>query len=105
MRLISQNGEFDVPYEIAVLSRTENIIRVYVPIVGEKGTIMATYSTEEKAKIITIELTLRELKLIRDSMYKVSYAELESLNRGKDIPYAYSDLEKAIDEVENILEA
>lgn len=54
---------------------------------------------------ITIELTLRELKLIRDSMCKVSYAELESLNRGKDIPYAYSDLEKAIDEVENILEA
>lgn len=50
MRLISQSGEFDVPYEIAALSRTGNIIRVYVPIVGEKGTIMATYSTEEKAK-------------------------------------------------------
>jgi hypothetical protein len=31
--------------------------------------------------------------------------KLESLNRGKDIPYAYSDLEKTIDEVENILEA
>lgn len=50
MRLISQNGEFDVPYEIATLSKTENIIRVYVPIVGEKGTIMAAYSTEEKAE-------------------------------------------------------
>lgn len=50
MRLISQNGEFDVPYEIAALSRTGNIIRVYVPIVGEKGTVMARYSTEEKAK-------------------------------------------------------
>ncbi len=50
MRLISQNGEFDVPYEIAALSRTENIIRVYVPIVGEKGTVMARYSTNEKAK-------------------------------------------------------
>ena len=36
MRLISQNGEFDVPYEIAALSRTGNIIRAYVPIVGEK---------------------------------------------------------------------
>lgn len=36
MRLISQNGEFDVPYEIVALSRTENIIRVYAPIVGEK---------------------------------------------------------------------
>ena len=50
MRLVSQNGEFDVPYEIAALSRTENIIRAYVPIVGEKGTVMARYSTNEKAK-------------------------------------------------------
>lgn len=50
MRLVSQNGEFDVPYEIAALSRTGNIIRVYVPIVGEKGTIMARYSTNEKAQ-------------------------------------------------------
>lgn len=50
MRLVSQNGEFDVPYEITSLSRTENIIRVYVPMVGEKGTVMARYSTEEKAK-------------------------------------------------------
>lgn len=50
MRLVSQDGKFDVPYEIAALSRTENIIRVYVPIVGEKGTVMARYSTNEKAK-------------------------------------------------------
>ena len=50
MRLVSQNGEFDVPYEIAALSRIGNIIIAYVPIVGEKGTIMARYSTEEKAK-------------------------------------------------------
>lgn len=50
MRLISQNGEFDVPYEITSLSRTGNIIRAYVPIVGEKGTVMARYSTNEKAQ-------------------------------------------------------
>nr|DAE94752.1 MAG TPA: hypothetical protein [Caudoviricetes sp.] len=56
-------------------------------------------------QIITIELSLKELKLIRDSMLKVSYSELESLNRGKDIPYAYSDLEKSIDEADDILDA
>lgn len=50
MRLVSQNGEFDVPYEIAALSRIGNIIIAYVPIVGEKGTIMARYSTNEKAQ-------------------------------------------------------
>lgn len=50
MRLISQTGDIDVPYETTSLSRTENIIRAYVPMVGEKGTIMAVYSTEEQAK-------------------------------------------------------
>ena len=50
MRLISQNGEFDVPYEIISLSRTGNIIRAYVPMVGEKGTVMDVYSTVEQAK-------------------------------------------------------
>ena len=50
MRLASQNGEIDVPYEIALLSRTGNIIREYIPMVGEKGTVMAYYSTEEKAE-------------------------------------------------------
>lgn len=50
MRLISQNGEIDVSYEITSLSRTGNIIRAYVPMVGERGTVMASYSTEEQAK-------------------------------------------------------
>lgn len=45
-------------------------------------------SKKDWEQIITIELPLKQLKLIRDSMCKVSYAELESLNRGKDIPYA-----------------
>lgn len=49
-------------------------------------------SKKDWEQIITIELPLKQLKLMRDSMCKVSYAELESLNRGKDIPYAYSDL-------------
>ena len=62
-------------------------------------------SKKDWEQIITIELPLKQLKLIRDSMYKVSYAELEDLNKGKNIPYVYSDLEKTIDEAENILEA
>lgn len=50
MRLISQTGDIDIPYENASLSRAENIIRAYIPKTGEKGTIMAAYSTEEQAK-------------------------------------------------------
>ena len=60
-------------------------------------------SKKDWEQIITIELPLKQLKLIRDSMYKVSYSELESIN-GNDIPYAYSDLEKTIGEAEDILD-
>lgn len=62
-------------------------------------------SKKDWEQVITIELPLKQLKLMRDSMYKVSYAELESLNRGNGIPYAYSDLEKTIDEADDILDA
>ena len=62
-------------------------------------------SKKDWEQVITIELPLKQLKLMRDSMRKVSYAELESLNRGNDIPYAYSDLEKTIDEADDILNA
>lgn len=47
MRLISQTGDIDVPYEITSLSRTGNIIRAYVQMIS---VVMACYSTEEKAK-------------------------------------------------------
>ena len=60
-------------------------------------------SKKDWEQIITIELPLKQLKLMRDSMCKVSYAELESLNRGKDIPYDYSYLEETIDEADDIL--
>lgn len=60
-------------------------------------------SKKDWEQIITIELPLKQLKLIRDSMYQASYAELENLYKGKDIPYAYSDLEKSIGEADDIL--
>lgn len=71
MRLISQSGEFDVPYEIAALSRTGNIIRVYVPIVGEKGTIMARYSTNEKA-----QKAMKALHKVYAGMFLVQNVEM-----------------------------
>lgn len=40
-------------------------------------------SKKDWEQIITIELPLRQLKLMRDSMCKVSYMELEKLNGGK----------------------
>lgn len=43
MRLISQTRDLDIPYENTVLSVAGNLIFAYVPIVGEKGTVIASY--------------------------------------------------------------
>ena len=50
MRLISQTGDLDISYENTVLSVAGNLIFAYVPIVGEKGTVIASYSTKKKAE-------------------------------------------------------
>ena len=47
MRLISQTGNIDIPYENTSLSRTGNIIRAYVQMIS---VVMACYSTDEKTK-------------------------------------------------------
>ena len=71
MRLVSQNGKIDASYEITPLSRTGNIIRVYVPIAGEKGTVMATYSTEEKA-----EKAMEMLRKVYTGMFLAQNVEM-----------------------------
>ena len=50
MRLISQNGEIDVPYEMSAIRNEDNVI--ILNMVGEtgKGSVIARYSTSEKAQ-------------------------------------------------------
>ena len=50
MRLISQNGAIDVPYEMSAIRNEDNLIILCM--VGEtgKGSVIATYSTSEKAQ-------------------------------------------------------
>lgn len=50
MRLISQNGAIDVPYEMSAIRNEDKII--VLNMVGEtgKGSVIATYSTSEKAE-------------------------------------------------------
>lgn len=62
-------------------------------------------SKKDWEQIITIELPLRQLKLMRDSMCKVAYLDLEKLNGGRDIPYTHDDLEETIKEANTILDA
>ena len=50
MRLISQNGAIDVPYEMSAIRNEDKII--VLNMVGEtgKGSVIARYSTSEKAE-------------------------------------------------------
>ena len=50
MRIISQNGTIDVPYEMSDIRNNDGLIILCM--VGEtgKGSVIATYSTSEKAQ-------------------------------------------------------
>ena len=50
MRIISQNGAIDVPYEMSAIRNDDGLIILCM--VGEtgKGSVIATYSTSEKAQ-------------------------------------------------------
>ena len=50
MRIISQNGAIDVPYEMSSIRNEDNAI--ILNMVGEtvKGSVIARYSTSEKAE-------------------------------------------------------
>ena len=50
MRVISQNGTIDVPYEMSAIRNEDNLIILCM--VGEtgKGSVVARYSTSEKAE-------------------------------------------------------
>lgn len=128
MRLISQTGDIDVPYETTSLSRTENTIRAYVSMDGEIGMLMAVYSTEEQAKeamsmlmyayisnkpifILPKEgktnlestfLGRYELKLLRENLPKV--IDLENENGDYVLPRKIRDSIKEIAAALNIAE-
>ena len=66
MRLISQNGSIDVPYEMSAIRNEDNVI--ILNMVGEevKGSVIARYSTSEKAeKAMEMLREYKETKEIR----------------------------------------
>lgn len=56
MRIISQNGAIDVPYEMSAIRNEDKII--VLNMVGEtgKGSVIATYSTSQKAEKAMLDL-------------------------------------------------
>ncbi len=50
MRLISQTGDIDIPYESSVVARADVLIAAFSVNYNSKRIVMGMYSTEEKAK-------------------------------------------------------
>ena len=50
MRIISQNGTIDVPYEMSAIRNDDNLIILCMAGETGKGIVIARYSTSEKAQ-------------------------------------------------------
>ena len=50
MRLISQNGEIDIPYEMSAIRNDDGLIILCMSGETGKGSVIARYSTSEKAE-------------------------------------------------------
>ena len=50
MRIISQNGAIDVPYEMSAIRNDDNVIILNMAGETGKGSVIARYSTSEKAQ-------------------------------------------------------
>ena len=81
MRIISQNGTIDVPYEMSAIRNDDKLIILCM--VGEtgKGSVIATYSTSEKAQ--------KAMEMLRDAYVGT--------------PIVVSDREYTQDEIDEIL--
>lgn len=94
MRLISQNGMIDVPYEMSAIRNDDGLIILCMAGETGKGSVIATYSTSEKAEN-AMEM-LREsynnyvfaINLFSDEMLK-SYANSHSKEEFNELAYPY----------------
>lgn len=50
MRIISQNGAIDIPYEMSAIRNDDKLIILCMAGETGKGSVIATYSTSEKAE-------------------------------------------------------
>lgn len=81
MRIISQNGAVDVPYELTAIHRCDKFIKMNM--VGDtgKGSVLAVYSTEAKA--------IKAMEMLRET-----YIHTEDFNGGYDMNDCYVSPQK-----------
>jgi len=84
MRIVSQNGLIDVPYELIALHATDNHIRMCMAGNTGKGSLLAGYSSAEKTQK-AMEMLHREYIGIMPSLIisdcGFDRVELEELNK------------------------
>ena len=76
MRIISKRGEYDIPYELSVFWRDENIIWANIPSLGK--IIMAQYSTQEKAE--------KALQMLHEAYTGVSF-----IMKNVEVPVGFAE--------------
>lgn len=70
MRIISQNGMIDVPYDLVALHCSKEKVRLNMAGDAGKGTIIATYSTSEKVERAMRMLHEEYTKLESEKIYQ-----------------------------------
>lgn len=86
MRVISQDGTFDMPYEMSIIW-CEDDGAVFLQPIGETGEYrnFATYSTEEKAK--------KAMKMLRDA-YIGTPIVMQNVDISEDVAREFERLKK-----------
>ena len=94
MRVISQNGMIDVPYEMTAFHMAGGTIRMNM--VGDtgKGTIIAQYSTQEKAekamqKLRECYLGIHVVEKLNDTVDCSSLSQIGIYKKNENGDYAY----------------
>ena len=92
MRIISKRGEYDIPYELSVFWRDENIIWANIPSLGK--IIMAQYSTQEKSekamqKLRECYLGIHVVEKLNDTVDCSSLSQIGIYKKNENGDYTY----------------
>lgn len=92
MRIISQDGEYDIPYESSVLRIEENVIWAFPTHADEY--IVAQYSTQEKAekamqKLRECYLGIHVVEKLNDTVDCSSLSQIGIYKKNENGDYAY----------------
>lgn len=93
MRVISQDGTIDIPYELSAVTIGHKVdlskfnINIRSKLLDERPCIVATYSTEEKAK--------KAMEMLRDAYIGMPIA-MQNVDVSEDVVKEFERLKKCV---------